>query len=693
MARGARAGVCVGVDVAGTFTDAVLTDAGRTWRAKAPTTPGQLGRGVIAAVRLAAERGGRTLEQLIPRVVRFGLGTTAVTNALASRAGRRVGLLTTAGFEGMLPFARGSRVPDEDGWLAPPPPLVSWRAIAPIRERIDREGAIVVPLDPAEVVRQTRRLIDEERVEVLAVSYLWSFLNPVHEKATAAAIAAVFPDLPVVTGSALHPAIREYERTTHAVLNAYVSGALGGIEELEAELSRLGLRVRLLLVHSAGGSISVAEARRQPLGLAASGPSAGVSAAIALAATRGVRDAITADMGGTSFDVSIVSNGQPARRIRGEIAGVWTALSMLDVESIGSGGGSIGWVDARGMLRVGPRSAGAVPGPACYGRGGTDATVTDALVVLGFIDPARFLGGEFALDPAAARRACARLGEALALSAEDTAWGIRQIALADMIKATRGRCAALGVDPRTHTLISFGGSGSLFTLDIARALDVPRVLVPELASVLSAFGAATSNVRRERIGSVLQPMPVDAMLLRKRLGELASAVGDDLDADGVAPEDRSVHFEADLRFAKQIFELQLPLELDADSDPQARLLAAFRDEYVRRYGQGSIVLGAPIELVSLRAVGTGSTAQIELAQVGKAGASLPAAAVGSRRVGLERGSGGLREVAVYDGPALRPGHALSGPALIDGSDTTVWLPEGTRGRIDENGTCAIEVTA
>jgi N-methylhydantoinase A len=497
----------------------------------------------------------------------------------------------------------------------------------------------------------------------------------------------------VVTGSGLHPAIREYERTTFAVLNAYVSGALGGIEELEAELARLGLGVPLLLVHSGGGSISVAEARRQPLGLAASGPSAGVSAAIAVARTRCVADAITADMGGTSFDVSIVSDGEPARRIRGEVAGVWTALSMLDVESIGSGGGSIGWVDPRGMLRVGPRSAGAVPGPACYGRGGSDATVTDALVVLGFIDPQRFLGGDFSLDREAARAACARLGAGLGLSAEDTAWGIRQIALADMIKATRSRCAALGVDPRTHTLISFGGSGSLFTLDIARALEVPQVLVPELASVLSAFGAATANVRRERLGSVLQPMPVDPVLLRKLLGELASAVGDDLSADGVGAQDRSVRFEADLRFAKQIFELQLPIEADAGSELQARLLGAFKAEYVKRYGQGSIVLGAPIELVSLRAVGIGNTAHIQLAPCAVETADgAPARAVGTRSVRLERGAAGTREIAVFDGSALRSGHIVAGPALIDGSDTTVWLPQGTCGRIDENGTCAIEVT-
>src|SRR5579871_2343038 len=232
---------CIGIDIGGTFTDAVLTDGTTTWRAKAPTTPGRLGDGVLAAARLVAERSGQALEALLPGVGRFGLGTTAVTNALASRTGRRVGLLTTSGFEGMLRFAQGTRVIDEDGWLALPPQVVPRASIAAIHERIDREGRVIVPLDTAEVAREVRRLVDEEHIEVLAVSFLWSFVNPVHETQTAQAVADAYPGLPVVCGAALHPAIREYERTTYAVLNAYVSGALAGIEELESDLRALGL--------------------------------------------------------------------------------------------------------------------------------------------------------------------------------------------------------------------------------------------------------------------------------------------------------------------------------------------------------------------------------------------------------------------------------------------------------------------
>ena len=358
----------------------------------------------LAAIELAATRAGSDLTSVLPAVRRFGLGTTAVTNVLASRVGRQVGLITTKGFEELVSFARGRRVHDEEGWLTPPPEIVSARCVVGVDERMDRDGNVVRPLDPAEVIAAARQLVDREQVEALAVSFLWSFRNPLHEQQAIAALAEALPDVPAVSGAALHPAIREFERTTFALLNAYTQGAFAGIDTLAAELADKGLRVPLLLVHSAGGSISVAEARRLPIGLAESGPAAGVSAAASVARQLDVADLVTCDMGGTSFDVSIVEHGQPARRSRGELMGVWTALSLVDVESIGAGGGSVAWIDARGMLRVGPRSAGAEPGPACYGRGGHEATVTDALVVLGYVDPTRFLGGDMALDADAATR-------------------------------------------------------------------------------------------------------------------------------------------------------------------------------------------------------------------------------------------------------------------------------------------------
>ncbi len=686
-------GICIGIDVGGTFTDCVLTAGDQVWRAKAPSTPGSIGEGVLAAARLAAERRGASLEATLAATTRFGLGTTAVTNALAARTGSLVGLLTTAGFEEMLLYARGTREVAEDGYLTRPDEMVPSRCIKGIVERIDRDGEVVTPLDVAQVEAAARALVDEEGVEAIAVSFLWSFLNPRHEEQATAVVRKCYPELTVVSGAELHPAQREYERTTFAVMNAYVATAIEGIEELEVTLGRLGLPVPLLLVHSGGGSVTVAEARRRPLGLASSGPTAGVSASVAVAASAGRRNVLTCDMGGTSFDVSVVDGGVPARRHRGDLMGVWTALSLIDVESIGAGGGSLGWVDARGMLRVGPRSAGAVPGPACYGRGGEQATVTDALVVLGYIAPDRFLGGDFSLDAEAARAACARLGRPLDLGPEDVAWGMRELALAGMGKATRARTSALGLDPRQYALLSFGGSGSLFTPDIARALGSPVVLVPELASVLSAFGAATTDVRRERLRAVGATFPLPDGAVADLTEELEAQVRDDLTADGIGPERQSVEFEADLRFAKQTFEIPVPLSAAALADGGAALLEAFNREYAKRYGQGSMMLGLSAELVALRAIGIGATTRAALHPRGtgdEAGGDAPAPSA-ERQVRVARGPSGLRTVACYDAPALVPGHRIEGPALIDGTDTTVWVPEGAVARVDPFANLVLEV--
>ncbi len=683
--------MCIGIDVGGTFTDAVLTDRRGVWRAKAPTTRNDLGRGVLEACRLAAIRAGSSLEGVLPQVSRFGLGTTAVTNVLATRSGPPIGLITTTGFEDTIPLSKGRQVLD-DGWVVNPVPIVPRNLVVGVEERLDREGQVLDPLEPEEIADAARLLV-ERGVDAIAVSFLWSFKNPRHEEIAVAAIHNEFPDLAVFSGAAINPVMREFERTTFALLNAYVGGAYEGIEALGDELTRLGLTVPLLLVHSGGGSITVAEARRIPLGLAASGPAAGVAASVALVAASELEDAITCDMGGTSFDVSVISSGKASRRTRGELAGIWTAMPQIDVESISAGGGSVGWVDARGMLRVGPRSAGSTPGPACYGWGGSEPTVTDALVVLGYIDPTLFLGGDMTLDVDAARDACESVGRRIGLTAGETAWGIREIALDGMVKAVRSMLNGRGLDPRQHALISFGGCGSLFTPEIARAAGAGRVLVPELASVLSAFGAATADIRRDRVQSLGMPMPVDPEPLRMLAGKLESEVLEDLAADGVAEQDRSVAFEVDVRFKRQISELSIPFTSGWLEESSLEDLAEeFRCEYARRYGQGSIVLGAPIELVSLRAVGIGRTVRASLDAIARDPVSPRTMAVpaGSRPVQIGRNDEPAA-VATFRTSDLRPGHEVDGPALVDGFDTTIWVPPGATVTVDERSTLVVEV--
>jgi N-methylhydantoinase A len=680
---------CIGVDVGGTFTDVVLSDGTRTWRAKAPSTPGELGRGVLDACRLVAERSGTTLEALLPTVSRFGLGTTAVTNTIASRTGRRVGLITTGGFEDLVPIARAMRTPS-NGWLVPPTSLIDREWIAGVPERIDRNGEVLTKLDLQAVRAAGRRLTGEHGVEALVVSFLWACVNDSHERMAVEELRLEFPGLTVLSAAELHPVIREYERTQFALLNAYTSGALAGVDELVATLLDLGLPHPPLLIHSGGGSISVGEGRRAPASLAESGPAAGVVAALAVCEAAGVTEAVTGDVGGTSFDVSVITGGQPLRRSRGNLMGVWTALPMVDIDSVGAGGGSIGWVDPLGILRVGPQSAGASPGPACYGRGGTEATVTDALVVLGYIDPLGFLGGEMRLDEQAARAACSRLGERLSTSAIQAAWGIWEVAKASMVRALRARFAERGMDPRVFTMISMGGCGALFSAAIARELHMQRVLVPELAPVLSAFGAATSDVRRERSKLVGRMIPADPAALQSVIDDLTQAALGDLAADGVPPELMSIGLGAELRFHRQKFELAMEWAGGTDEESQLAAMRRFTQEYASRYGQGALVSGAPVEIVSMQAIGTGRTVRAQLDQRPVEASGTPTAS-GTRRIHQGPHHAPV-EATVIRGADIRPGHTVTGPAIVDAADTTIWIPPGATGRIDGFGTLDLELS-
>lgn len=711
--------VLIGVDVGGTFTDAVVIVGAERHRAKSPSTYPEIGIGVLAACKLAAEAAGHDLAELLPRVKKFGLGTTAVTNVIATRTGLKTGLVTTRGFEEVLRLARG-RTAEVDGWLKPVDALVEARAIVGIDERIDRNGIVLRPLDPEEIIAAGRYLADEARVESIAVSFLWSFLNQEHEREAARLLRESLPGMPVSAGVELRPVIREYERTTLAVLNAYAKGAYRGVDRLAETLRDAGLTAPVLLCHSGGGAISIDQAREQPVWLSASGPAAGVAAAARIAADAGEDKVLTCDLGGTSFDVAHLADGAPARTQRGDLMGFWTALPRVDVESVGAGGGSLAWVDERGMLRVGPRSAGSSPGPVCYGRGGTQVALTDALLVLGYIDPARFLGGAMVLDRAAALAACARLGEQLGLDAVDTAWGVREIAVAEMVKAVRARLSNHALAASEHCLVSYGGCGALFAAEVARLAGCPRVLVPELASVLSAFGAATMDIRRERLSTLLMKLPGEAEVIDRTIAELRDAVWQDLAADGVPEADREVRFEADMRWLLQRWELTVAIPgQPVSGDGGAQVEALFRAEYLRRFGAASVTTSGVVELVGIRAVGIGRMEGEFLPETGRG----TSAAGGGARAGMDNiekleesacapppssgwspspSRGGTRKVslkraappapvAVFTAAALTPGDTFPGPALIDSSDTTIWVPGGMTARLDGNRTLVIEV--
>ncbi len=437
-----------------------------------------------------------------------------------------------------MPLGRGYRR-SEGGWLVPPPTIVPRGRIVGIDERCDRTGSVVRKVEGDEVAAAAEHLVRACGVDSLVVSFLWAFRNPSNEVQAAAIAAQAYPSLPVTAASQLSPVIREYERTQLALLNASVAGSLDWLEPLEDELRELGFRRRLLLTHSNGGVVGAPYAKAVPIGLVQSGPAAGAAASSQLVGSLEEPGAVTCDMGGTSLDVALIMGDTPLLRSRGRVMEQWTCLPMVDVDSVGAGGGSIAWADALGGLRVGPRSAGADPGPACYGRGGTDPTVTDALLILGYIDPHRFLGGRMALDTRRAHEACDHLGTVLGLSAEEVAWGIREIALARMTKAVRNRLATRGLAASDLALIAFGGCGPLLGAEIAAHVGTRRCVIPALASVFSAYGAATSPLRRQRSASVVRPMPIADRELQALCEELSAQALADLDEGAAVSELRS----------------------------------------------------------------------------------------------------------------------------------------------------------
>jgi N-methylhydantoinase A len=671
----------IGVDVGGTFTDVVCSSRAQIWRAKAPTDPQEFQRGVIDACRLVAGQAGLELEALLGRVERFGLGTTAVTNVLATRRGPRVGFLTTRGFEEHLHSARGAHISVE-GWLESPWIPVDEEDVVGLDERIDRTGSIVQALDAQQVAAAIRGLVEGRGVEALAVSLLWSFKNPVHEQLVARVAAETAPGVPVFCGSELHPHMREYERSTMAALSAFTSSALDGVEVLEKTLKTLGLRQPLLLLHSGGGAMSLSEARATPLQLAASGPAAGAVAAGGVARDAGATKAICCDIGGTSVDVAVIRDGEPERRQSAVIGGVVTGQSAIDVESIGAGGGSIAHVDSRGLLRVGPQSARATPGPACYGRGGVEPTVTDAMLVLGYLDPDTFLGGSMRLDRDAAVAAYERLGQPLGLTALEAALGAREIALAEMSKALKARIASGGLDPREYMILSYGGCGGLCAAELALLVRSPGVIAPSIASVLSAFGAASADLRRERSIAVEERLPMAQGQLDQALDALSERVIHDLRNDGFSGEIRLVR-EADLRLYRQ--KASITVELGDGAVDQDILLQQFRDSYAERYGRGAMSAAA-IELSSLRVIGVGATpraAQVRLAP--RRGREL--SRQGTRQVWLDRGLAVY--VPVYAADDLRAGDQLAGPVLVDAADTTIWAPARSELHVTPEGALVI----
>ncbi|HET9017158.1 MAG TPA: hydantoinase/oxoprolinase family protein, partial [Thermomicrobiaceae bacterium] len=554
----------VGVDTGGTFTDFVLLDDGRVRVHKVLSTPDNPARAILQGL-VDLGTGGR-----LAAVVH---GSTVATNAVLEHKGVRTGLITTSGFRDVLEIGRQTRPKLYDLRVERQPPLVERALRLEVLERLDERGGVLVPLDPA-TVRAAIAALAEAGVESVAVCLLFSFANPAHEATVAEAARAA--GLHVSASHEVLPEFREYERTSTVALNAYVAPLMDRyLGRLEEELPG---RAPLRIMQSNGGSISATTARREAARTLLSGPAAGVVGAAFVAEASGYGQTITFDMGGTSTDVALV-DGAITETTDGRIGGYPTKLPMIDIHTVGAGGGSIGWFDAGGALRVGPASAGADPGPASYGAGGSEPTVTDANVVLGRLIPDAFLGGAMRLEVDAARRAVERIAGRLGTSAEEAALGMVRVANANMEAAIRVISVERGHDPRRFTLVAFGGAGPLHACELASALRIPRVLVPATPGVLSALGMLAADIIKDYVRTVMVGAVEAQAAVDPVFAELGARGEADLRAEGLPPDRIAIERYLDLRYVGQSYELVVPFDGEV---PAA--VAAFHAAHERRFG-------------------------------------------------------------------------------------------------------------
>jgi N-methylhydantoinase A len=677
----------IGCDIGGTFTDiAVIDSFGRRFADKADTTHANLADGVVQALENVAATVGSTLPQLLGATTRFVNGTTIVTNALAELRGARVALLTTKGHGDVLRIARSARNMHRDHHLQRNLPQVVTRdRIVEVDERIDKAGDVVVTLSDHELVRVVGRVAALE-VDAVAISLLWSFVNPAHETLLAQRISQRLPNVFISVSSQLHPVMREYERTLTTVLNSFTGLDIARYtQSVQGRLSELGLRVPISFMQAFGGTVSAEHAQRRPITLVDSGPAGGVVGAARLGHRVGVRDVLACDMGGTSFDVSVAPGGVPTVTQRAVLGGLFlTGVSKIEVHPAAAGGGSIGWVDQRGIPRVGPQSAGSDPGPACYRNGGTRPTVTDAAVALGIVDPNGFLGGRRKLDAAAAR--CAIRNGLESVFGEDVtaaAAAMYRLVLAEMSSAVRTITVQRGRDPRDFTCVAFGGALGVLAADLARSLNIRDVVIPADAAVFSACGLLdTDEVRTEARSCVWAGGPADEV--STTLLALEAQARRSIDMLEFRDEDIDVEWFGDFKFAGQMWELTVPIPRGEDlAENLAEIAADFPRFFEAEYGPGTAWVGSPVMMLTARVVVRGRTVKFEPAQLPCA-AEPGAAPSGSRPV-WALASGTQIETAVYAAEALSPGVVVNGPAVVEHQFTTIAVPVDFSLTVDPHG--------
>jgi N-methylhydantoinase A len=652
----------LGVDVGGTFTDLVALVDGRLITAKVPTTPKNQARGVVSALDV--------VRSALGAVASFAHGSTVATNALLERRGARTALVTTEGFRDVIEIGRQNRPALYDLTRDRPAALVPRELRFTVRERMGRDG-VLVPLDE-DSVGAAVEACREANVEAVAVCLLFGFLHPEHEQRVGKALREALPGVQVSVSSQVLPEFREYERCSTTVCNSYLTPRLAVyLGSLADKVEELGLPAPVVM-QSSGGAAKIETAAAQAVSCILSGPAGGVVGAAWIAGLSGFQDLVTFDMGGTSTDVAPVLGGMVQTTTESVVAGVPIKLPMVDVHTVSAGGGSIAWVDAGGALRVGPGSAGADPGPAAYGRGGKEPTVTDANLYLGYLPDGAELGGEVRLDRGQAEAALRRVGAQIGLEVEETARGIIRVADAEMIRALRVISVERGLDPRELTLVAFGGAGGLHACSLAEELDIGRILVPRAAGVLSALGLAISDVRRDQVHPLLAELgATDPAHVEACFEALEANVHAQLVNDAQLTFTRL----ADLRYQGQSFELTV------EGRDFGGLTARFHTEHERRYGYR--MEDEVVELVNLRVVATVSRAKPDLHEAPPRRDAAPT----RRRASFDSD---WREIDVWERSDLGTGSKLRGPAVVEFTESTLVVRPDWQATVDGVGTLNLE---
>ena len=672
----------VGIDVGGTFTDFLLVGEGARLVHKTSSTPDDPARAVATGLADLAAQLDLTLEGFAAALELIVHGTTVTTNAVLTREGARTGLLATEGFRDTLALRDGTREEPYDNRLAPPRPLVPRYLRLPVGGRIDYKGEELAPLATADL-RAAVETFAAEGVEAVAISFMHSPTEPAHERRARDLVAELMPGAYVTASSDLLPQVRYYHRTSTTVLNAYVGPIIARyLDALTRRLSELGFAGTLLLMQSNGGVATPAEISPRAALSLLSGPAAGPTAGLWQLAPHGLEDCITMDMGGTSFDAALVRGREPLLMLDGVVDRWRLALPMIDIHTIGAGGGSIAWLDEGGLLHVGPRSAGARPGPACYGRGGTEPTVTDADLVLGHLGEASVAHGGMRLDRAAAVRALEPLAHELGLGVEETAAGVYDLVNVTMATGVRDVSVRRGLDPRDFPLVVAGGAGPLHAAAIARELDVSALLVPRESSIFCAAGMLMSDFKHDHVRAYKTPLAdADPRRLRALFDEMTRAGRDTLEREGVGPGAVELRPALDVRYVGQWHELTVDVELPLDA---AAAAAAFHAEHDRLFGHASP--GTPVEVLALRLSAIGRTEKPAL----RSGPDEPEvdARRGERPV-WDPDERALVPTPVWDGQRLSVSATLDGPAIVELSSTTIVVPRGFALDVDAYGAFAV----